>query len=79
MDNSLLTQAIILLLGHLPGEIVATILEFATLIVTLSTITIRFWRKPNQNSKFYKIWKLIHIFAELKHPLEEIIEDEKNG
>lgn len=67
MENSdLLMQAFQYVLGVIPGDIAGNIVSVVTVIVTICTLIIRFWKEPNKGSKSYKLWQLLHVLASFK-------------
>lgn len=72
---NVLSQILQLFLGLLPGALAANLITLITIMVTLCTLILRFWKEPSPNSKFYKLWKIIHIIAAFKIPTSTIEEE----
>lgn len=66
--NDFLTQAMQYVLGIIPGDMAANVIAAIAFVITLCTLILRFWKEPDQTSKIYWLWKIVHIFAELKRP-----------
>lgn len=79
MDNTdLIMQIFQYLLGVIPGDIAGNIIAVVTTIVTVCTLIIRFWKEPDQTSKSYQLWKIIHTLASFKAPTLQKVEN-KDG
>lgn len=67
MDNTdLLMQIFQYVLGVVPGDVAGNIVSIATVIVTICTLIIRFWKEPKKDSKLHKLWQAFHLLASFK-------------
>lgn len=66
MDNDIITQFLIYMLGYLPGNVAAHLIGAITIGVTLCTLILRFWPEPKAGTTAHKIWEIIHLIASFK-------------
>lgn len=67
MDSTdLLVQIFQYVLGVVPGDVAGNIISIATVIVTICTLIIRFWKEPTKESKQHKLWQFFHLLASFK-------------
>lgn len=67
MDSTdLLMQLFQYCLGMIPGDIAGNIVSIVTVVVTVCTFIIRFWKEPKLSSKRHKLWKVLHLLASFK-------------
>lgn len=80
MDNTdLLMQLFQYCLGMIPGDIAANIISIVTVVVTVCTLVLRFWKEPQSTSRFYNLWKIIHVLASFKRATPTVKGESKNG
>lgn len=80
MDNTdLLMQMLQYCLGMIPGDIAANVISIVTVVVTVCTFIIRFWKEPQSSDKLYNLWKLIHVLASFKRSTPMIKGESKDG
>ncbi|WP_245527844.1 hypothetical protein, partial [Commensalibacter intestini] len=80
MDSTdLLMQMFQYCLGMIPGDIAANIISIVTVVVTVCTLVLRFWKEPQSTSKLYKVWKIIHVLASFKRATPTIKGEIKDG
>lgn len=67
MNNTdLLMQLFQYCLGMIPGDIAANIISIVTVVVTVCTLVVRFWKEPKLSSKRHKLWQVLHLLASFK-------------
>lgn len=79
MDNTdLLMQLFQYCLGMIPGDIAVNIISIVTVVVTVCTLVLRFWKEPEQISKWHRLWQALHLLASFKKS-GTVKEEEKNA
>lgn len=71
MENTdLLMQLFQYILGIIPGDVAGNIVSAVTVIVTVCTLIMRFWKEPTQDGIIHKLWQFLHVLASFKKPDE---------
>ncbi|CAI3931729.1 hypothetical protein [Commensalibacter papalotli (ex Botero et al. 2024)] len=79
MENTdLLMQLFQYVMGIIPGDITGNIVSAVTVIVTVCTLIMRFWKEPAQDRKSHKLWQFLHVLASFKKP-DEVKEKGSGG
>lgn len=78
MDSTdLLMQIFQYVLGVVPGDVAGNIISIATVIVTICTLIIRFWKEPQKENKLHKLWQIFHLLASFKKS-DKVVREKDN-
>lgn len=78
MDNTdLLMQIFQYVLGVVPGDVAGNIISIVTVIVTICTLIMRFWKEPIKESKLHKLWQFFHLLASFRKS-DKVMKEKSN-